>query len=132
MNNWALENYNIASDARSRGPAEKPVLYLEDGDEKELPMHWKVCGVCGGEGKHVNPAIDAGGLSEEMMQDEEFLDGYASGVYDVPCNRCGGKRVVPGVDWDALSDDERKAYERQLRDDADYEAERLAEIRMGC
>ena len=132
MNNWALENYNIASDARSRGPAEKPVLYMEDGTELELPMKYEVCPVCEGKGKHVNPAIDAGGLSEEMMEDEEFLDGYAGGVYDVPCNRCEGKRVVPVVNWDALSDEERKAYEAQLDDEAGWEAERLAEIRMGC
>jgi len=132
MNNWALENYNIASDARSRGPAKRPVLYLDNGDEIELEMKYAVCSVCRGEGKHVNPAIDAGGLSEEMMGDEEFLDGYMGGVYDVPCNRCKGKRVVPVVDWDALSEDERKAYERQLREEAGDEAERLAEIRMGC
>lgn len=129
--NYALENYNIARDARSQGPAERPVLYLED-EEIELPMHWEVCPVCEGEGHHVNPAIDAGGLSEEMMDDEEFLDGYQSGVYDVPCNRCEGKRVVPGVDWDALPPEHRKAYEAQLRADWEDEQERLSEIRMGC
>ena len=131
MNNWALENYNIAADPRSRGPAERPILYLED-EEIELPMKYEVCPVCEGEGKHVNPAIDAGGLSEEMMEDEEFLDGYMGGVYDVSCNRCKGKRVVPAVDWNAMPEDHRKAYEKQLDDEAGWEAERLAEIRMGC
>lgn len=132
MVNWALENYNIASDARSRGPAKKPVLYMDDGSEIELESVWAVCPVCRGEGSHVNPAIDAGGLSEEMMDEPEFMDGYASGVYDVPCNRCEGKRVVPSVNWDALTEYQRECYERQLRDEWDDEQERLSEIRMGC
>ena len=131
--NWALENYNIASDARSRGPAEKPVLYMNDGSEKELEMKWAVCSVCRGEGKHVNPAIDAGGLNAGMIDDDpEFLEDYMGGVYDVPCNRCSGKRVVPVVDWDALSEDESKAYKKQLRSEWEDEQERLSEIRMGC
>jgi hypothetical protein len=54
------------------------------------------------------------------------------GTYDVTCDRCRGKRVVPAVDWGALTEDERKAYEKQLDDEAGWEAERLAEIRMGC
>ncbi len=130
--NQALENYNIATDARSQEPAEKPVLYMDDGQEIELEMHYGVCPVCDGKGKHVNPAIDAGGLSEEMMEDEEFLDGYQNGVYDVTCNRCDGKKVVPEVDWGALTDWQREMYEAQLEAEAGDEAERLAEIRMGC
>lgn len=130
--NYALENYNIARDARSQGPVNNPVLYMEDGQEIDLPMKFIVCWVCDGHGKHVNPAIDAGGLSEEMMQDEEFLDGYQSGVYDVPCNGCGGKRVVPDVNWDAMPADQVALYKAQLREEADYEAERLSEIQMGC
>jgi len=131
--NWALENYNIASDARSRGPAEKPVLYLEDGDEKELPMKFEVCPVCEGKGSHVNPSIDAGGLSAEKFHDDpDFAEQYWHGTYDQTCNRCEGKRVVPAVDWDALSEDESKAYKKQLRSEWEDEQERLSEIRMGC
>ncbi len=131
--NYALENYNIASDARSLGPAKAPILYLEDGSEIELATKMARCDVCRGKGHHVNVAIDAGGLSEEMMQDEEFLDGYQSGVYDVPCNYCGGKGEVREVDFGAaLSPEHRDLYKKQLRDDADWEAERLAEIRMGA
>jgi hypothetical protein len=131
MNN-AIENYNIATDARSQGEAKKPILYMDDGTEVELEMTLGVCPVCEGKGKHVNPAIDAGGLSQEMQEDEEFLDGYMSGVYDVACNRCGGKRVVPEVNWDAMTEYQTELYEQQLDDEAGYEAERLAEIRMGC
>lgn len=149
--NWALENYNIAADPRSQGKAEAPKLsffgcgvcgtpgeacdcddYEGVDIEEELPWKWVLCPVCEGKGKHVNPAIDAGGLSGEMMDDVEFLEGYASGVYDVPCNRCAGRTTVPETDWDALDDARKALLEQQFRDEADWEAERLAEIRMGC
>lgn len=151
MNQNRIEDYNIASDVRSRDAVKPPVLHYEGctecgevevecacGDfqatelETELPMKWAVCHVCNGKGRHVNPAIDAGGLSAEMQDDPEFLEQYAEGVYDQPCNGCKGRTTVPVVDWDALTQTQRKLYENQLRDDADYEAERLAEIRMGC
>jgi hypothetical protein len=130
--NWALDNYNYACDERTKGPAAAPILYMENGDEIPLPMKYEVCPVCDGHGKHVNPSIDAGGLSEEMMGDPDFLDGYFGGVYDVTCNRCRGKRVVPAVDWDKLTKEEAEAYEAQLRMEREDEAERLSEIRMGC
>lgn len=150
MNLNRIEDYNLAADERSKPPAEIPKLYVWactecgtlnekcncDADmvdaEETLPWKYEVCGVCEGKGKTVNPAIDAGGLSREMMDDPDFMDGYMSGVYDQSCRRCKGKRVVPAVDWDALDEDRRKAYEEQLRADTDFEAERLAEIRMGC
>ena len=131
--NWALDNYNYANDARTKGEAKAPVLYLDDGEEKELPMKFEVCPVCEGKGSHVNPSIDAGGISREQFdEDPDFAEQYWNGDYDQTCTRCEGKRVIPAVDWDALTDDEAQAYEKQLRDEADWEAERLAEIKMGC
>ena len=135
--NHALENWNYANDARTKGPAEKPVLYLENGDEIELPMHWAVCPVCEGEGKHVNPSIDAGGLTiyddrGDYEPDPEFLEDYMGGVYDQTCNRCEGKRVVPEVAWNAMTDEDQEAYKIQLEAERECEAEQLAEIRMGC
>ena len=149
--NYALENYNIATDIRSGGKVEKPVLYFQGclncgepghggccdnyelGElEKELATIFVVCPACRGNGKHVNVAIDAGGLSEEMMDDPDFYADYMGGTYDVTCNRCEGKRVVPEVNWEMLNPTIREAYEAQLEDEAGYEAERLAEIRMGC
>ena len=157
--NRALDNYNYATDARTQGPAVKPVLHTygcgvcgatwgyDDPDDKtcdceefvsahleaELPMHWVVCPVCRGEGKHVNPSIDCNGLTgADFAEDPDFADEYMRGTYDQTCNRCEGKRVVPGVDWDALTPAERKAYEKQLREEADDRACELAEIRAGC
>lgn len=127
-----IDDLNFARDPRNSKPA-STVLYLDDGTEKELPTTWAVCPVCNGEGKTVNPAIDAGGLSaEDFADDPDFAGAYYSGTFDIPCRHCNGRTTVRAVDWDALSDDDRKAYEAQLRADAEYEAERLAEIRMGA
>jgi len=53
-------------------------------------------------------------------------------MYDVPCNHCGGKRVVKGVDWNAMSDEHRKAYEDQLIQDHNDYQNHMAELRMGA
>lgn len=129
----AIDNYNYANDMRTKGPAKAPVLYLPEGDEYLLPTKWAVCPVCKGRGSHVNPSIDAGGICRELFDDDpDFADQYWNGDYDQTCTRCEGKRVVPEVDWDALSPENRELYEQQLRDEADCEAERMAEIRAGC
>lgn len=128
----ALENYNIARDSRSCGERKPEIIYMDDGSEVEAPWKFEVCEVCSGHGKHVNPAIDAGGLSGEMMDDPDFMEGYGSGVYDVNCNACDGRRVVPVTDYDALTKEQRDALDAQRQADYECEAERLAEIRMGC
>lgn len=59
-------------------------------------LEWEVCGTCGGAGKHVNPSIDSHGLTrEDFDEDPDFREDYFSGRYDVTCNECGGRRVVP-------------------------------------
>lgn len=129
----AIENVNYARDARTQGPAKAPVLYDEGGAEIELPTTWGVCPVCNGEGTHVNPAIDCNGLTaEDFAEDPDFAEEYMRGTYDVTCNHCEGRTTVRVVDWDALTAEQRQAYEAQLRADAEYQAERLSEIRMGC
>ena len=61
----------------------------------EHPAHNEVCGLCAGKGSHVNPSIDAEGISsEEFDEDPGFREDYFRGVYDVSCYECGGKRVV--------------------------------------
>lgn len=160
----SLEDFNIANDERSRGPAKTPVLtfygcgtcggvseqcdcpdapdgvdpvrgthFFGTDIEEKLPTTWESCPVCHGEGKHVNPAIDAGGLTAaDFHEDPDFAAEYMRGTYDVTCNRCCGRTTVKGVDWDALTDQQRKLYEEQLVADAEYRAERLAEIRAWC
>lgn len=129
----ALENYNIASDPRSQGPAEVPVVYMDDGTEEPLPMKWALCPVCDGKGSHVNPSIDACGVSREQFEDDpDFAEQYWNGTYDQICTRCKGRTTVPVIDEDSCDSLLLAMYRRQLQDQADDRACQLAEIRMGA
>ena len=132
----SLSDYNYLNDSRNR-PAAAQVLYFEHDDgsieEIELPTKWDVCSVCDGEGQHVNPSIDAGGISAcEFDTDPDFAEAYFGGTYDVVCNRCHGRTTERVVDWDALTPEQAAAYERQLEEEARDRAYELAEIRMGA
>lgn len=101
----------------------------DDGIEHVLPSRFEVCDVCDGKGVHVNPNIDRNGISgEQFADDPDFRDDYFAGVYDVPCNRCRGKRVVAVVDETRcdprLLEMYRADLDAQYEVDADAEAER--------
>jgi predicted methyltransferase len=54
-----------------------------------------LCPVCEGRGVTVNPSIDAHGLTRaDFAEDPEFERDYFSGMYDITCRACNGKRVV--------------------------------------
>lgn len=109
---------------------------LIDADDNwyrtDLPAKYIVCPRCEGRGTHVNPSIDDQGLSSEDLEDEDFREAYFSGAYDVRCFQCEGHRVVPDVDWNALTTEEQadlKRYEIQReRDDLIAASER----KRGC
>jgi hypothetical protein len=115
-------------------------ITLVDEDEQEerhvLPAKFDVCPVCNGKGKHVNPSVDSHGLtSEDFAEDPEFAKDYFGGMYDVTCYSCNGKRVVPEVDLEALSNEQLNVYEKyceQLRDDIEYEQSRAEERMRGA
>ena len=131
----SLEYANYYNDLRVRngGNNRVPVLEDEDGTKTELPWKWEICPTCDGRGKHVNPSIDSGGLtSRDFYEDPDFRDEYMSGRYDVTCYQCGGRSSVPAVDLDRLTPEQRDRLEARERDDAEYHAMRLAEIRAGA
>lgn len=140
MTGWTgrLEDAAYAADPRTQGRIVAPVLHRwnEDAGEYEdveLPWRYEVCPVCRGHGKHVNPAIDCMGLTQEDFDaDPDFEEAYFAGQYDVTCNGCGGLRVVPALDEDRCDPDLRREYEADLADDAAYEAECRAERMMGA
>lgn len=109
---------------------------------------YEVCGTCDGRGSHVNPDIDAGGISgddpfweDDRDDDWDYCDDdddghrqtsrYMRGDYDVSCYECHGKRVVPVPRED--NDPADLAIWRELRQgDAAYAAECRAERMMGA
>lgn len=131
-----IDNMNYANDARNRKAPEQTVWVEQpDGSDKEveLPTTWAVCSVCNGEGKHVNPSIDCGGISaEEFHDDPDFHDAYMDGVYDITCNRCHGRTTERVIDYDGMSEELQEAYDAQCEAEAECHAEHMAELRMGC
>lgn len=129
-----LDRMNWANDPRNCPDKTKtPTLYLPDDEEMVLPTRWGVCPVCEGEGKHVNPSIDCGGLSlEDFDEDPDFEEDYFGGFYDVTCNCCQGLRVVRVVDKDQLTLEQLKLWERQLQEEAEDRAIARAEFIRGC
>ena len=78
-------------------------MTITDDDEGEVfPVKFEVCGMCNGSGSHVNRSIDGNGLSDESLGDEEFMDDYRSGAYDVTCEVCDGTRVFPVPSTEAI------------------------------
>jgi hypothetical protein len=105
----------------------------ETGDEvvHRLPARFEVCGRCEGRGKHVNPAIDAHGLTrEDFESDPDFEDAYFSGRYDIACVKCLGLRVVPVVDEARCAPEVLQRYMEDRRLAAKWDAEDRATQRM--
>lgn len=147
-----LEDYNYHMDHRTRAAygdkpwsrydAQRFVLSFsmsnEDGDEEEveLPAKFEVCSTCRGRGRYVSPGVDAGGITPaDFSDDPDFRSDYASGVYDVPCAHCDGKRVVPVVDEGSLTAEQKKVHERVERnaqEDAEFERMCAQERAMGA
>lgn len=146
-----IEDLNYYSDPRvtarqlngfDRFDSESMRLYvtLYDDDEQEyeadFPAKYEVCSTCDGQGKHVNPSIDCGGLTaRDFDEDPDFYDDYTQGVFDVICYECKGKRVSPVVDEDCLTEEQKKnlkIFDELEEDRAAFAAEQAAERRMGA
>ncbi len=120
--------------------AEKTTIsvYMDDEDgyglEVEIPGRLEVCGNCDGKGTHVNRNIDGHGIGAEEWNElgPDFQEDYLSGVYDVPCDICHGKRVVLVPDEARCSQEQLKAYEEHLSAKYEMDAEYAAERRMGA
>lgn len=111
----------------------------DDGDEHEVevPIRFEVCGTCDGRGQHVNPGVDAHGITESEMYElgPDFERDYFSGVYDVTCYDCKGKRVVPVVDDRRLTLEQAVAWARVqdiIADLAEMDREMASERAFGC
>jgi hypothetical protein len=86
-----------------------------------MKKKYMVCPVCEGEGKTVNPSIDAHGLTrEDFAEDPDFAESYWRGDYDIQCRACNGQRVVTPKRIKELA---QNADDRRLaaREDGDWE-----------
>jgi DnaJ-class molecular chaperone len=85
-------------------------------------VSWQICPACNGNGSHVNPAIDAGGISsQEFADDPDFAEAYMSGMYDLPCEKCNGSGKITDEQATAIhaaADDRRLA----ALEDGDFES----------
>jgi hypothetical protein len=101
--------------------------------EVELPGKYEVCPRCEGRGSIVNPSVDGNGISpEQFAEDPDFEEAYFSGVYDIHCPECEGKRVVAVPDVKACTYAQKRllvSERRWNRADAEYWAEVRAEQR---
>lgn len=107
-------------------------IFVEDDDgiERELPTRFGLCDVCDGKGTHVNPNIDRQGLTaEDFHDDPDFFDNYRRGDYDIPCNRCNGRRVIAVVDADHTEAHLLTLYREQCDAEASDAAYAAAEAR---
>jgi len=112
----------------------------EAGESLSMPRvvahtKWAICNVCDGNGVHVNPSIDCGGLTQDDFdQDPEFAESYFSGRYDQTCSGCNGSGKVRIVDTHA------KGFIRWVMDQVaeadaaswEYAQEIANERRWGC
>jgi len=103
-----------------------------DGVEHELPTRLEVCPRCEGTGTHTNPNIDGNGITSDEMAElgDDFLDDYLNGVYDVACERCGGRNVIPVVDEARCAAHLLAAYREIEQAETDYRALCRADARM--
>ena len=111
---------------------ELQTIYIA-GEAVQIGTRWEVCPRCAGAGSHGNPAFDGAPISDF---DEEFLDGYFSGDFDVSCAECGGRTTVKVDDLSSLTPEQFSSYEIERRQEAedrhaDYITYR-AEMGLGC
>lgn len=110
----------------------------DEGEEvtHELPAVMEVCDRCDGHGTHLNPNIGQHAYTPEefaeAFDDDESRQAYFTrgGMYDVTCEECGGRNVVPVVDRDRADKKILALYDEKMKDDAEYEAMARSEARM--
>jgi hypothetical protein len=98
----------------------------------EVPIRFEVCETCDGRGKHVNPSIDAHGIGAEEWEqewDEEERESYFRGGYDIRCNECSGRRVVPVPNLGSLDETCRKRVQERIESHEQHNHEMAAERR---
>jgi hypothetical protein len=111
--------------------------YADDPDEPNhrLITTKEVCPECHGEGQHCNRAIDGNGITQsdrEDWADDDFMDGYMRGDYDVPCQECHGRNVIDVVDENATDPAALEAWNDWIQSYYETESVYAMERAMGA
>lgn len=112
----------------------KFTAYLDDGEEQEMeiPAKYEVCERCRGTGKHDHPAFENGFTRDDDFVDDDFIEEYMAGTYDVKCEECKGERVVLVPDRKRCNPVNLAIYYRQQMEIEDMKAMERAERRAGA
>ena len=121
---------------KENSPVFDGIWHSGNGDAHVIPDAWMLCPRCNGEGKHGNPAFDGMSMSELHEQDhwdDDFMDGYMSGRYDVTCEECKGRTTVKGYDLSQLTPEVLEEYFADVREIATqrYEDFKTYQAEMG-
>jgi RecJ-like exonuclease len=111
--------------------------YVNEGEEAikvMVPVKKQVCPMCMGIGTHERQDIDCSKLVDSMVEDgdDEGLQRYYAGSFDVPCTCCNGKNVIDDFDTQYLVDNYPDHYEAMCdwdaseAEDARYSAQERA------
>lgn len=96
---WAMDRKDRDDIFATLGYTDADLDEVDDDATVSVPTVWACCPTCDGRGTHVNPAIDACGLTDaDFNDDPEFRTAYFGGRFDVPCYDCGGHKSVPEPD----------------------------------
>lgn len=110
-----------------------------EAETMDLPSIMEVCCDCEGHGSVLCDGMRGHAYSAEefyeSFDDEEDREAYFTrgGKYDVQCSTCKGKNVVPVVDEEHLTPEQKvfyKLYEEAQERRARYDAEDRATRRM--
>jgi len=100
-------------------------------------MMFKVCPLCYGKGYYVNPSIDSHGISAEEWDNywsHEEQDFYINGGYNIKCEECEGRRVVPEINTHYFTDalkEIKKLIEFNIKEEESYIKMYMMERKMG-
>ena len=105
----------------------------ETGEQKVFQLECKkeVCSRCQGHGRHSREDIDDSYLVDIMIADgdEEGLENYYNGAYDVICTVCEGQNVVDAYVFPKWMQEKLNEWYRW---EVEYAREVAAERRMGA
>lgn len=135
-NNWVEDHDRMVvtvTDLRTKEWIDEKGEYCETQEDVEFPATYEVCSVCQGKGTYVNPNIDRYGLTgEDFAEDPEFHEDYVSGMYDVTCQQCKGRRVDMVIDYDRADPKDTELYDEYMEDFWRHQLELRSERMYGA